>query len=124
MAHRRAPGAREAVGAGLTRPTGIAVAAAVIVTALLGRRHRFSSRALVAAVLAPAGRLAYVGRVGSPLGRWDGYLTVQSRWHNEWDGGAETLRRMREVLVTDSTRRRTAARTWSWCGRARPERRP
>ncbi|WP_329527235.1 hypothetical protein [Streptomyces sp. NBC_01462] len=78
MAHRRAPGAREAE-AGLTRPTGIAVAAAVIVTALLGLRHRFSSRALVAAVLAPAGRLAYVGRVGSRPGRWDGYLAVQSR---------------------------------------------
>ncbi|MER5410488.1 hypothetical protein [Streptomyces sp. NPDC002769] len=86
---------------GLTRPTGIA--AAVTVTALLGLRHRFSSRALVAAALAPAGWLAYVGWVGWRLGRWDGYFAVQRLWHNEWDGGAGTLRRMREVLVTDST---------------------
>ncbi|MFE5144426.1 glycosyltransferase family 39 protein [Streptomyces fagopyri] len=88
---------------GLTRPTGIAVAAAVTVTALLALRHRFSPRALVAAALAPAGWLAYVGWVGLRLGRWDGYFAVQRLWHNEWDGGAETLRRMREVLVTDST---------------------
>ncbi|MFJ8009570.1 hypothetical protein [Streptomyces fagopyri] len=88
---------------GLTRPTGIAVAAAVTVTALLALRHRFSSRALVAAAVAPAGWLAYVGWVGLRLGRWDGYFAVQRLWHNEWDGGAETLRRLREVLVTDST---------------------
>lgn len=88
---------------GLTRPTGVAVAAAVTVAALWSLRRGFSSRALAAAVLAPAGWCAYVGWVGLRLGRWDGYFAVQRLWHNEWDGGAETLRRMREVLVTDST---------------------
>jgi hypothetical protein len=89
--------------AGLTRPTGVAVAAAVTVTALLALRRRFSGRALAAAALAPAGWLAYVGWVGLRLGRWDGYFAVQRLWHNEWDGGAETLRRMREYLAYDST---------------------
>ncbi|WP_369233664.1 hypothetical protein AB5J56_17445 [Streptomyces sp. R21] len=89
--------------AGLTRPTGIAVAAAVTVTALLALRRRFSARVLAAACLAPAGWLAYVGWVGLRLGRWDGYFAVQRLWHNEWDGGAETLRRMREYLAYDST---------------------
>jgi small-conductance mechanosensitive channel len=87
---------------GLTRPTGIAAAAAVTVTALLSLRDRFSPRVLAAAALAPAGWLGYVGWVGVRLGRWDGYFAVQRLWHNDWDGGAETLRRMREVLAHDS----------------------
>lgn len=89
--------------AGLTRPTGIAVAAAVTVTALLSLRRGFSARALAAAALAPAGWLAYVGWVGLRLGRWDGYFAVQRLWHNEWDGGVETAHRLREVLAYDST---------------------
>lgn len=88
---------------GLTRPTGIALAAAVTVTALLSLRRGFTARALAAAALAPAGWLAYVGWVGLRLGRWDGYFAVQRLWHNEWDGGVETVRRLREVLADDST---------------------
>ncbi|MGW1537581.1 hypothetical protein [Streptomyces aureus] len=89
--------------AGLTRPTGIAVAAAVAVAALLPLRRGFSVRALAAVLLAPAGWLAYVGWVGVRLGRWDGYFAVQRLWHNEWDGGAETVRRLREVLAQNSS---------------------
>ncbi|WRZ90989.1 hypothetical protein OHB54_19070 [Streptomyces sp. NBC_01007] len=89
--------------AGLTRPTGVAVAGAVAVTALLSLRRGFSVRALAAAALAPAGWLAYVGWVGARLGRWDGYFAVQRLWHNEWDGGAETVRRLREVLAQNSS---------------------
>ncbi|MFJ6834543.1 hypothetical protein [Streptomyces sp. NPDC091209] len=89
--------------AGLTRPTGIAVAGAVALTALLSLRRGFSVRALAAAALAPAGWLAYVGWVGLRLGRWDGYFAVQRLWHNEWDGGAETVRKMREVLAQNSS---------------------
>ncbi|MET8094982.1 hypothetical protein ABZV29_00705 [Streptomyces sp. NPDC005236] len=89
--------------AGLTRPTGVAVAAAVAVTALLSLRRGFTLRALAALVLAPAGWLAYVGWVGLRLGRWDGYFAVQRLWHNEWDGGAETVRRLREVLAQNSS---------------------
>ncbi|MEV0176926.1 hypothetical protein AB0I00_38170 [Streptomyces sp. NPDC050803] len=93
-----------AVLAGLTRPTGVAVAAAVTVAALLTlRRGPFAPRVLAAALLAPLGWCGYVGWVGLRLGRWDGYFAVQRLWRNELDGGAETLRRMRELLVYDPT---------------------
>lgn len=84
--------------AGLTRPTGIALAAAVTVTALLSLRSRFSARALTAALAAPLGWCAYVGWVGLRLGRWDGYFAVQRMWHNELDGGAQTVRWLRQLF--------------------------
>ncbi|MFI8926333.1 glycosyltransferase family 39 protein [Streptomyces sp. NPDC053474] len=87
--------------AGLTRPTGIALAAAVTVTALLALRRRFSAAALAGAVLAPLGWLAYVGWVGVRLGRWDGYFAVQKWWHNEWDGGVGTLRWVKSLFVVE-----------------------
>ncbi|MBT2676758.1 hypothetical protein J7E95_39450 [Streptomyces sp. ISL-14] len=85
--------------AGLTRPTGIAVAAAVTVTALLALRRRFRLRTLAAAAIAPLGWCGYVGWVGLRVGRWDGYFAVQRLWRNELDGGRETLRVMRQLLV-------------------------
>lgn len=87
--------------AGLTRPTGVAVAAAVSVTALLALRRRFDARALTGALLAPLGWLAYVGWVGARLGRWDGYFAVQKLWHNEWDGGIGTLRWMKQLFLVE-----------------------
>ncbi|MGW4158618.1 hypothetical protein [Streptomyces sp. NPDC004788] len=87
-----------AVAAGLTRPTGIAVAAAVSVAALLAAR-RGDRPALVAAFAAPLGWLGFTGWVGLRLGRWDGYLAVQRTWANEWDGGAVTLRTLRDLLL-------------------------
>jgi small-conductance mechanosensitive channel len=93
--------------AGLTRPTGIAVAAAVTAWALLALRRRprdtrpRSTRLLAAAALAPLGWCAYVGWVGLRLDRWDGYFAVQRLWHNELDGGAETVRRIKETLGVD-----------------------
>ncbi|MEU6145548.1 hypothetical protein ABZ848_35025 [Streptomyces sp. NPDC047081] len=92
--------------AGLTRPTGIAVAAAVSTWALLTLLNRPTptptpTRFLAAAALAPLGWCAYVGWVGLRLHRWDGYFAVQRMWHNELDGGAETLRRVKEILAVD-----------------------
>ncbi|MGI5377803.1 hypothetical protein ACQEV2_26860 [Streptomyces sp. CA-251387] len=89
--------------AGLTRPTGIAVAAAITVTALLALRRRFSLRTLAAAAIAPLGWCGYVAWVGLRVGRWDGYFAVQRLWHNELDGGLETLRWMRRLLAYDPT---------------------
>ncbi|MET8683874.1 hypothetical protein ABZV77_06620 [Streptomyces sp. NPDC004732] len=93
--------------AGLTRPTGVAVAAAVSLTALL-TLHRHSTpprpsptRPLLGALIAPLGWLAYVGWVGLRLGRWDGYFAVQKLWRNEWDGGVGTLRRMRDLFLAE-----------------------
>ncbi|MFD5702778.1 glycosyltransferase family 39 protein [Streptomyces lasiicapitis] len=87
--------------AGLTRPTGVAVAAAVSITALLALRRRFEPRVLAGALLAPLGWLAYVGWVGARLGRWDGYFAVQKLWHNEWDGGIGTLRWMKQLFLVE-----------------------
>ncbi|MEU6879849.1 hypothetical protein [Streptomyces sp. NPDC046712] len=91
-----------AVAAGLTRPTGIAVAAAVTVAGLLAAR-RGSRTALAAALVAPLGWLGFVGWVGLRLGRWDGYFAVQRLWTNAWDGGALTARTLRELFVYDRT---------------------
>lgn len=103
LADRPLTAAYLAILAGLTRPTGIAVAAAVSVWALLCLRRRFGVRTLAAAFLAPLGWCAYVAWVGLRLGRWDGYFAVQRLWHNELDGGVETLLRMRDLLAHDPT---------------------
>jgi len=103
LADRPLTAAWLAVLAGLTRPTGVAVAAAVSVTCLLALRRGFSPRALTAALLAPLGWCGYIGWVGLRLGRWDGYFAVQRLWRNDVDGGRETLRRFRELLAQDST---------------------
>ncbi|MER8044953.1 hypothetical protein [Streptomyces sp. NPDC094032] len=87
-----------AVAAGLTRPTGVAVAAAVSAGALLAAR-RGEHRALPAALAAPLGWLGFVAWVGVRLGRWDGYFAVQRTWTNQWDGGAYTLRTLRGLLL-------------------------
>ncbi|MER7375558.1 hypothetical protein ABT384_23260 [Streptomyces lanatus] len=89
--------------AGLTRPTGVAVAAAVTVAALLALRRRPSPRTFAAVLIAPLGWCGYVGWVGLRVGRWDGYFAVQRLWHNEWDGGRETLRVIRQLLGRDPT---------------------
>ncbi|MEV6326626.1 hypothetical protein [Streptomyces sp. NPDC051909] len=87
-----------AIGAGLTRPTGIAVAAAVSAAGLLAARRQ-GRAPLLAASAAPLGWLAYVGWVGFRVGRWDGYFAVQRVWGNVWDGGAVTRYRMRQYLA-------------------------
>ncbi|MGX1883397.1 hypothetical protein [Streptomyces sp. NPDC055287] len=94
--------------AGLTRPTGVAVAAAVSVAAAMAlwrswqSGRELSPAVLAAGLTAPLGWLGYVAWVGLRLGRWDGYLAVQRLWLNEWDGGADTLREMRRFLLYQS----------------------
>ncbi|MEE1756220.1 hypothetical protein PUR26_27875 [Streptomyces sp. SP18CS02] len=95
-----------AILAGLTRPTGVALAAAVTVSGLLAFAARGRGRdrtALWAALAAPLGWLGYVGWVGLRLGRWDGYFAVQRLWRNAWDGGPVTLRQLRQHLAYDRT---------------------
>ncbi|KUL33866.1 hypothetical protein ADL22_32180 [Streptomyces sp. NRRL F-4489] len=86
--------------AGLTRPVGAAVVAAVWITAavtvaneraggvrwraLLGGRHR---RMLLGAALAPLGWCGYVLWVGARQGSPTAYLDVQGGWGNGFDGG-------------------------------------
>ncbi|WP_377270420.1 hypothetical protein [Peterkaempfera sp. SMS 1(5)a] len=109
-----------AVLAGLTRPSGVAVAAAVCAGAavelvtLLRRnrtadsagttglsRHRPAGwwRPLLGAVLAPLGWLGFVGWVGLRLGRWNGYFQVQLLWRSRFDWGTSTLHDLRLLFV-------------------------
>ncbi|MEU2792998.1 hypothetical protein [Streptomyces sp. NPDC007100] len=84
--------------AGLTRPVGAAVVAAVWITAAVtlwrGRppggpprpaRHR---RMLLGALLAPLGWCGYFLWVGAREGSLTAYLDVQGGWGNGFDGGA------------------------------------
>ncbi|MFD0528644.1 hypothetical protein ACFQ1I_19220 [Kitasatospora arboriphila] len=91
----------------LTRPTGMAVAAAVVVAAawclvghLRGRGGDVHwSRPLLGAVLAPLGWLGYVGYVGWARGEWNGYFRVQSAWDSHFDGGITTARWLKAMLI-------------------------
>ncbi len=70
--------------AGLTHPTGLALAAAVDVCALLAIVRRADGwRPWVGGLLAPLGTVGYLAWVGIELGRWDGYSFMQDRgWRN------------------------------------------
>ncbi|WP_419993745.1 hypothetical protein [Streptomyces boninensis] len=74
--------------AGLTRPVGAAVVAAVWVGVWLAwRRGELRPRMVAGAVLAPLGWLGYVVWVGFETGEPLGYLDVQGAWGNGFDGG-------------------------------------
>lgn len=77
--------------AGLTRPTGAAVVAAVVVSAALHHRRapRPGWRPLLAALVAPLGLVGYLAWVGHQVGRPAGYFDVVSGWGNGFDGGAD-----------------------------------
>ncbi|MEU8764404.1 glycosyltransferase family 39 protein [Streptomyces sp. NPDC048659] len=88
--------------AGLSRPNGVAVAAAVLAAVAVEvwrRRGRTGPRPWAAALLAPAGWLSYVlwvgARTGDPLG---GYFAVQDGWTSRFDLGRGALRFVREML--------------------------
>ncbi|MFD5318769.1 hypothetical protein [Streptomyces sp. NPDC127098] len=81
-----------AVTAGLTRPSGVAVVAAVLVggAAELLRRRRGAvprRRVLAAMAVAPLGWLGYVAFVSVERGSLTGYFDVQKEWGNSFDGG-------------------------------------
>ncbi|MFE0047088.1 hypothetical protein [Streptomyces albireticuli] len=76
--------------AGLTRPVGAAVVAAVWITAAVVRWRgggRPAGRMLLGVALAPLGWLAYFAWVGARTGSVTGYLDVQGGWGNGFDGG-------------------------------------
>ncbi|MEV0716694.1 glycosyltransferase family 39 protein [Asanoa sp. NPDC050611] len=80
--------------AGLTRPTGAALAAAIGVAALLAViRRKDGWRPWLAGILAPLGFLGYIAWVGHRLGRADGYFHVQNdAWKMGYDDGSYTVR--------------------------------
>jgi hypothetical protein len=87
--------------AGLTRPTGAAVVAAVVVAAAVhyvhqvrpdgpGRSHlqRDLRPPALAVLVAPLGLVGYLSWVGVEVGSATGYFDVASGWGNSFDGGA------------------------------------
>lgn len=78
--------------AGLTRPVGLAVAAAVWAAAITAwvrdRRGESAARLVAGMLLAPLGTACYVLWVGHRTGGGPlGYLDVQAGWRNGFDGG-------------------------------------
>ncbi|MFF7755392.1 hypothetical protein ACFZCP_40680 [Streptomyces sp. NPDC007971] len=89
--------------AGLSRPTGFAVAVAVGAAAaheVLRQRGRVPAGLWVGALLAPLGWFGYVlwvgQQTGDPLG---GYFRIQSAWDSRFDFGAGALRFLRALLL-------------------------
>ncbi|AGS67603.1 hypothetical protein [Streptomyces collinus] len=89
--------------AGLSRPTGFAVAAAVCIAAareVLRRRGRVPATLWAGALIAPLGWFGYVLWVGERTGDLlGGYFKVQSAWDSRFDFGAGTLRFLKALLL-------------------------
>lgn len=75
--------------AGLTRPVGAAVVAALWITAAVRLRTsgRLQPRTVCGLLLAPLGWFGYVSWVSFQRGSVAGYLDVQGEWGNGFDGG-------------------------------------
>jgi hypothetical protein len=98
--------------AGLTRPSGAAVVAALGVAALVELVRRLRARRsgeavprsawwgpVVAAVVAPLGALGYLAWVGRRVHDvTGGYFTVQSKWNSGFDGGVATFHEFETLL--------------------------
>ncbi|MFC0598447.1 glycosyltransferase family 39 protein [Streptomyces palmae] len=93
--------------AGLARPNGIAVAAAVVVGAAIALarepRTRRSPRPWLAIAIAPMGWVGYLAWVGLRVGRPLGYFEVQRQWGTSFDFGRYTTR-FGQHLVLDGGR--------------------
>ncbi|MET9799586.1 hypothetical protein [Streptomyces sp. NPDC006368] len=91
--------------AGASRPNGVAVAAAVVVTAAYellrrGRGARGDRRLWAGAAVAPAGWVGYLLWVGARRGDLlGGYFAVQAGWTSRFDFGAGTVRFVRTVVT-------------------------
>ncbi|MFG2643849.1 hypothetical protein ACGFYP_23120 [Streptomyces sp. NPDC048370] len=78
-----------AVAAGLTRPLGVALVAAVVITAVLASPR--GRRTLAAIFIAPLGLLGYFVWVGLCTGRPMGYFDVQRDWKTRVDFGQSVI---------------------------------
>lgn len=89
--------------AGLSRPTGFAVAGAVGAVALyeiIKRRGRVPLRLWIGTAIAPLGWVGFVLWVGSHTGDlFGGYFTVQRAWDSRFDFGAGSLHFLHTLLV-------------------------
>ena len=90
--------------AGLTRPTGAALVAAVVVAAGLDLRRSppHPWKRAQAILLAPLGLIGYLLFVASRTHDLFGYFAVTRGWHNGIDFGAAFLDRLGEMLAAPS----------------------
>ncbi|MFF8839747.1 mannosyltransferase family protein [Streptomyces sp. NPDC015130] len=81
-------------GAGLTRPTAVALVAALGITALvtLVRERRLPLRTVAGVLIAPLGWFAYIAYVGIREKSPTAYFDVQAAWGNSIDGGVALAR--------------------------------
>ncbi len=89
--------------AGWTRPTALALVAALGVAALvaLWRREPGWWRPVLAAAIAPLGWLSYIVWVAVRLGRVDGWFYVEGPgWNSSFDGGRYTFSEFRQTLTS------------------------
>lgn len=104
--------------AGLTRPTGVAVAAAVCAGAAWAllvrgwRSHRGEPaqaeqagwwRPVAGALIAPVGFIGFVLWVGIQKGSVDGYFKVQAAWDSHFDYGRSTIDSLKGMLTHSDT---------------------
>ena len=91
--------------AGLSRPNGVAVAAAVGAGVAVDawRRHRagcpLNWRAWAGAAIGPCGWFGYVMWVGLQTGDPKGYFKVQARWGSRFDFGWSALRFFKHMVM-------------------------
>ncbi|MFF7474056.1 hypothetical protein [Streptomyces sp. NPDC008092] len=89
--------------AGLSRPSGFAVAAAVLAAGAheaVRRRGRVPAALWAGCLLAPLGWLGYVLWVGQRTGNLlHGYFEVQRAWSSRFDFGAGSLRFLKSLLL-------------------------
>lgn len=83
--------------AGLSRPTGVALVASLVVAVLLD--GRLSLRKVAAVLIAPLGLLVALTHVALATGRWDGWFWLEGTvWRSGFDLGRSTWSRLADVV--------------------------
>ncbi len=90
-----------AVTAGLIRPTGAALAGAVMLVALVALcRPGRNWQMLLALVLSPVGVVGYILYAGHRIGSWNGWFTSQNNgWKTNFDWGHSSYEFIRSALI-------------------------
>jgi hypothetical protein len=87
--------------AGATRPTADAVVLTVILAAVVEivRRRGIAWRALLAAVIAPIGAVAFLGYVAYRMGSVSGYMKAQKKWGTGFGNTGQVFHRIKLGLA-------------------------
>ncbi len=91
--------------ASFTRPIGLAVSLAVMVSLVMeiwSKRLSANPSNLLALFLAPSGWILYLGYVSIKVKSFSGYFAIESRWGNGFDAGAHFLKWTMHLLFSKS----------------------